>query len=70
MTLTSILLMQPLKAAERLVTNDSNGFKRIQEGKSCPILVDNKEYKGVLRAVSNLQADAQAVTAVNKEITN
>lgn len=70
MTLTSIFLMQPLKAAERFVTNDSNGFKWIQEGKSCPILVDNKEYKGVLRAVSNLQADAQAVTGVKPELTN
>lgn len=63
-------MMQPLKAAERFVTNDSNGFKWIQEGKSCPILVDNKEYKGVLRAVSNLQADAQAVTGVKPELTN
>ena len=48
LTLTSIFLMQPLKAAERFVTNDSNGFKWIQEGKSCPILVDNKEYNCLL----------------------
>ena len=60
----------PLKAAERFVTNDGVGFKWIQKDKSCPILVDNEEYKGVLRAITNLQTDAQAVTNVKPFITN
>lgn len=62
--------MQPLKAAQRFITSEATGFAWIQKGKSYPILVDSKEYKGVLRAVANLQTDAQTVTGVKPEITN
>lgn len=68
--LASILLLQPLKAAEPFITSTPIGFEWIGKGKSCPILVDSNEYKGVLRAVSNLQTDAQAVTGVKPEVTN
>lgn len=68
--LASICLQLPLKAAERFITNKDTGFKWIQEKKSYPILVDNKDYKGILRAVTNLQTDAQTVTGVIPQITN
>ncbi len=68
--LASMCWQLPLKAAERFVTNDGVGFEWIQKDKSCPILVDNEEYKGVLRAITNLQTDAQAVTNVKPFITN
>ena len=68
--LASMCWHLPLKAAERFVTNDGVGFEWIQKDKSCPILVDNEEYKGVLRAITNLQTDAQAVTNVKPFITN
>lgn len=38
--------------------------------KSYPILIDNEEYKGVLRAITNLQTDAQTVTNVKPQITS
>ena len=68
--LASMCWQLPLKAAERFVTNDGVGFEWIQKDKSCPILIDNEEYKGVLRAITNLQTDAQAVTNVKPFITN
>jgi hypothetical protein len=52
------MLLPSLSAAERFVTNESNGFTWIQQGKAYPILVDLQEDKGVLRAVANLQTDA------------
>ena len=67
--LASMCWQLPLKAAERFVTNDGVGFEWIQKDKSCPILIDNEEYKGVLRAITNLQTDAQAVTNVKPFIT-
>ena len=56
--LVSFMLLPSLSAAERFVTNESNGFTWIQQGKAYPILVDLQEDKGVLRAVANLQTDA------------
>ena len=53
--LVSFMLLPSLSAAERFVTNESNGFTWIQQGKAYPILVDSQEDKGVLRAVANLQ---------------
>ena len=66
--LVSLLLSQSLSAAERFVTNESNGFVWIQQGKAYPILVDSREDKGVVRAVANLQTDAGKVTGITPEI--
>ena len=45
--LVSFMLLPSLSAAERFVTNESNGFTWIQQGKAYPILVDLQEDKGV-----------------------
>ena len=66
--LISFMLLPSLSAAERFVTNESNGFIWIQQGKAYPILVDSQEDKGVLRAVANLQTDAGKVTGATPEI--
>ena len=66
--LVSFMLLPSLSAAERFVTNKSNGFTWIQQGKAYPILVDSQEDKGVLRAVANLQTDAGKVTGATPEI--
>ena len=66
--LVSFMLLPSLSAAERFVTNESNGFTWIQQGKAYPILVDLQEDKGVLRAVANLQTDAGKVTGATPEI--
>src|SRR5574344_813023 len=50
------------KAADRFVTNSAEGFVWINKAMSAPILLDSKEYKGVLRAVDNLREDAERVT--------
>lgn len=68
--LASLLLLQPLRAAERFVAYNATGFQWIRQEESCPILIDDGEYAGVLRAVDNLQADAKAVTGIQPEITN
>ncbi len=57
-------------AADRFVTNEKNGFVWIDAGKTLPILVDEAEYKGVLRAVAHLQADAERVTGVVPAVVN
>ncbi|MCD8237670.1 MAG: glycosyl hydrolase 115 family protein [Prevotellaceae bacterium] len=65
----SILMStQSLSAAESFVTNSPDGFLWINKGKACPILVDEVEDKGVLRAVANLQADVERVSGVKPEI--
>ena len=68
--LASICWELPVKAAERFIANDAVGFKWIQKEKSYPILIDSEEHKGVLRAITNLQTDAHAVTGVTPKITN
>ena len=70
LSLIGLFLLQPVVAAERFVTNTAVGFAWIQQGKACPVLIDKQEDKGVLRAVMNLQADAQKVTGVKPELTN
>lgn len=40
----------------------------IEAGKACPILADENEYPGVIRAIRNLQNDAQCVTGVKPDI--
>ena len=70
--LVSFMLLPSLSAAERFVTNESNGFTWIQQGKAYPILVDSQEDKGVLRAVANLtrnplpMADGQVSSALHR----
>ncbi len=64
----SLLAGPTILAAERLVTNDKAGFVWIDNGKACPILIDEAEYKGVLRAVTNLQTDAEKVTGAKPGI--
>lgn len=56
------------QAAKTFVTYQSNGFVWIKEGKAYPILVDKNEDKGVLRAISNLQTDAQLISGVTPTI--
>ena len=68
--LMSLVLLQPLSAAERFVANEGSGFVWIQQGKAYPILIDPQEDKGVVRAVVNLQTDAGKVTGVTPEIIN
>lgn len=68
--LMSLVLLQPLSAAERFVANEGSGFVWIRQGKAYPILIDPQEDKGVVRAVVNLQTDAGKVTGVTPEIIN
>lgn len=41
--LMSLVLLQPLSAAERFVANEGSGFVWIQQGKAYPILIDPQE---------------------------
>lgn len=66
--LISLVLLQPLSAAERFVSHEGNGFQWIGQGRACPILVDRQEDKGVMRAVANLQVDAKKVSGATPEI--
>lgn len=66
--LVSFVLLQPLSAAERFVSHEGNGFQWIGQGRACPILVDRQEDKGVMRAVANLQSDANKVSGATPEI--
>lgn len=66
--LVSLVLLQPLSAAERFVSHEGNGFQWIGQGRACPILVDRQEDKGVMRAVANLQSDANKVSGATPEI--
>lgn len=57
-----------LSAAKTFVGFHSDGFVWIQNGKACPILTDEKEDKGVLRAINNLKKDATEVTGATPTI--
>ena len=61
-----LALLRPLstRATDRFVSFGPEGFVWIQDGRALPILVDEDEYGGVMRAVANLQADAESVTGV------
>ncbi len=61
-------LTLPMQAAERFVTNSPDGFAWIAGGKALPVLVDEQEDKGVLRAVGDLLMDAQRVTNITPEL--
>ena len=52
-----------LRAAERFVAPDG-AFVWIGSGQASPILIDEHEDKGVLRAIQHLQSDAEKVTGV------
>ena len=62
--LLALLRPLPARATDRFVSFGSEGFVWIQDGRALPILVDEDEYRGVMRAVANLQADAESVTGV------
>lgn len=67
----SILLnVQSLSAADSFVVNDMSGFTWVQDGKACPVLIDENEDKGVRRAVHNLVSDAERVTGIKPEVYN
>ena len=68
--LISLLMLPSVSAAEQFVSTGGNGFMWIRQGNAFPILVDHQEDKGVMRAVMNLQADAEKVTGVKPEICN
>ena len=57
-----------LSAAKTFVGFHPDGFVWIQNGKACPILTDEKEDKGVLRAINNLKKDATEVTGATPTI--
>ena len=63
----SLSWVQSLFATETFVINGTGGFIWIKDGSACPIIVDEAEDKGVLRAVANLQSDAERVTGVKPE---
>ena len=67
--MTSWVLLQPVSAVERFVSSEGNGFVWIGDGKARPILVDQQEDKGVMRAVAHLQTDAEKVTGVKPVIS-
>lgn len=54
-------------AADTFVIHHADGFIWIKDGSACPIIVDEAEDKGVLRAVANLQSDAKRITGVKPE---
>lgn len=66
----SWFIIQSGQSAERFISNGNTGFCWIQKGKAYPILVDNQDDKGVLRAISNLQSDAYKVTGCRPETCN
>ncbi len=71
LTLASALLLlrpAPLAAAEQFVTFAPENFVWLSPDGACPILVDSGEDKGVLRAVANLQTDAERVSGVRPEV--
>lgn len=68
--LMAICFWEPAVAADRFVSNEKEGFTWISREENCPILIDSMEYKGVLRAVRNLQEDAERVTGIKPDINN
>lgn len=63
-----LLSLLKINACEPFVSYNQSNFIWIDKGKAVPILVDKTEYKGVLRAVNNLQTDAWKVTGVRPDI--
>ncbi len=59
--LAAAWLTPDARAADKFVSTNG-GFVWITPSKALPILIDANEDKGVLRAVTNLQTDAQKVT--------
>lgn len=55
-----------LRAQENfiLTSSDKNSFPLVANGKAAPIVIDEADFAGVLRAVKDLQRDIQSVTAV------
>ena len=63
-----IAISMPIKAVGTFVNYNSDGFVWIANGKALPILVDEQEDKGVMRAVNNLLSDANAVTGITPQL--
>lgn len=63
----SLSWAQSSLAADTFVIHHADGFIWIKDGSACPIIVDEAEDKGVLRAVANLQSDAKRITGVKPE---
>ena len=63
-----IAISMPIKAVGTFVNYNSDGFVWIANGKALPILVDEQEDKGVMRAVNNLLNDANAVTGTTPQL--
>ena len=63
-----IAISMPIKAVGTFVNYNSDGFVWIANGKALPILVDEQEDKGVMRAVNNLLNDANAVTGITPQL--
>ncbi len=57
-----------ISACEQFVTFNPQDFVWIDKQKAAPILIDQNEDKGVLRAVNNLQNDAWKVTGVKPDV--
>lgn len=68
--LIGLMLLTSTVKAQSLVTTNESGFVWISNGKSRPILTDEKDYAGVLRAINNLCTDAEKVTDMKPLIHN
>ena len=63
-----IATSMPMHAADQFVNHQQKGFVWIANGKALPILVDEQEDKGIMRAVNDLQKDANAVTGITPQL--
>ena len=46
------------------VTEKAEGFGLVRNSKAAPLFLDKNDYKGVLRAAGDLQADIKRVTGI------
>lgn len=69
LTFIGLLACGRLTAAERFVAaGETKGFQWIVQDRACPILADSAEFKGIIRALINLQVDASKVTGVKPDM--
>lgn len=69
LTFIGLLASGRLTAAERFVAaGETKGFQWIVQDRACPILADSAEFKGIIRALINLQVDASKVTGVKPDM--
>ncbi len=60
----------PVVAAEQFVVFDNENFVWLSSEGACPILVADGEDRGVVRAVVNLQTDAEKVSGVKPDVVS